>query len=87
MIGDCSRVLANFYLTEFDAKISEISKKRSSLYIRYADDMVLCCPSKRICQDLLFSACELLHDIGLNVNSSKVKLLSKRNLAIIGSLD
>src|SRR3990172_4784297 len=40
-IGDCSRILANFYLQDYDAFMKKECDKRSALYLRYADDQII----------------------------------------------
>lgn len=40
-----SGVLANIYMLEFDAKIEEIAKNVSGLYMRYSDDFIVAAPS------------------------------------------
>lgn len=77
IVGDCSRLLANFYLTPFDRAIKEESESRNSRFMRFADDMVLCCPDRTTCNKLVYFAAGILHSIGLNINVSKVKYLNK----------
>jgi len=77
LIGDCSRILANFYLTPFDKVIREKSLIFNSQYIRYSDDMVFICPDKDTCKNLVFLASEELHKIGLNINVAKVRYFTK----------
>ncbi len=40
-----SGVLANIYMLEFDAKIEEIAKNVSGLYMRYSDDFIVAAPT------------------------------------------
>lgn len=77
LVGDCSRVLANFYLVPFDTAMREIASRHGSSYLRYADDMVLLAANTETCQALLFAASNELHRLGLNINVSKVQYLSK----------
>lgn len=82
IVGDCSRVLANFYLTPFDCVMREKSQGCGSHFMRYADDMVLACPDLNTCEKLVFFASSELHRIGLNINVAKVKYLSKEEFEL-----
>ena len=77
IVGDCSRVLANFYLTSFDRVMRDACQGRDAHYLRYADDMVLACPNEDLCRELVFRAGQELHRIGLNINVAKVKYLDR----------
>lgn len=72
-IGDCSRILANFYLQDFDLTMKEICEKYDSKFIRFADDQIIFTHNKKIARLILFEASKELFKINLNVNSSKVK--------------
>jgi hypothetical protein len=72
-IGDCSRILANFYLQDFDFAMKEICDKYNSKFIRFADDQIIFTHSKETARLILFEASKELFRINLNVNSSKVK--------------
>jgi hypothetical protein len=72
-IGDCSRILANFYLQDFDFTMKEICDKYDSKFIRFADDQIIFTHNKKIARLILFEASKELFKINLNVNSSKVK--------------
>lgn len=71
--GDCSRLLANFYLQEFDSVIKKCCNELDANYLRYSDDMIFFCPDKAVASQLLLFASKELHKIGLDINSSKVK--------------
>ena len=72
-IGDCSRILANFYLQDFDFAMKKICEKHKSKFIRFADDQIIFTHNKEIAKQILFEASKELFKINLNVNSSKVK--------------
>lgn len=72
-IGDCSRILANFYLQDYDLKMKEISENLDCKYIRFADDQIFYANSLENSRKLLFEASRELLRINLNLNSSKVK--------------
>lgn len=77
-IGDCSRILANFYLQDFDLAMKNICDKYNSRYIRFADDQIIFTKDKETARLILFEASKELFKINLNVNSSKVKEFSSR---------
>lgn len=72
-IGDCSRMLANFYLQPYDKTIDVLCKEKGALYLRFADDQIIFAKSEQDAKELLFDASIELHKIGLNINSSKVQ--------------
>mgnify|MGYP000117792765 CR=1 FL=1 len=76
LIGDCSRVLANFFLTPFDSKMKVAAQIAGADYLRFADDTTLCCPTREAARDLIFDASGLLHEIGLHINVAKVEYLT-----------
>lgn len=71
-VGDCSRILANFYLQDFDKVFSDYCILNNIQYLRYADDMVLMGKDPLVTKKALFFASKELSKIGLNINSSKV---------------
>jgi hypothetical protein len=74
-VWECSRILANFYLQEFDKKIIELTKNNGITFLRYADDMLLVweIENEAKMKELLFTAGILLNKEGLSINSSKTK--------------
>ncbi|GAB4145768.1 MAG: hypothetical protein OHK0017_05700 [Patescibacteria group bacterium] len=75
--GQSSRILSNFYLQEFDLVMFNYTKSFDQRYVRFADDMVIMSPDKDLLMGSLFEASKELSKIGLNINSSKVQVLSK----------
>lgn len=78
LVGDCSRLLANYFLTSFDKAFRERVRHHDGDLMRFADDMVVCSPTRTGCEGFVFEASSRLHEIGLNVNVAKVKYCSKR---------
>jgi len=78
-IGDCSRILANFYLQGYDAFMKSECDKYGACYLRYADDQIIMAQSEEIAYEILFEASKELFKINLNINSSKVKPFFSRN--------
>lgn len=72
-IGDCSRILANFYLQDYDSAMKAICEKYNSQFIRFADDQIIFTTDKDTARRILFEASKELFRINLNINSSKVK--------------
>ena len=80
--GDCSRILANFYLREYDKEIKKLCNEYKCDYLRFADDMTIFAPNKKIAEYILFEASKYLHKLGLNINCSKVKFFNKAGFQI-----
>lgn len=72
-IGDCSRILANFFLQEYDEKIFELCNQKKAKYLRYADDQLIFAETEESAKSILFEASKYLFKIDLIINSSKVK--------------
>lgn len=72
-VGDCSRLLANFYLQDYDQYLYTECDKRNCKYMRFADDQILMSTNKEDAEDILFAASKELFKIGLNINSAKVE--------------
>jgi hypothetical protein len=77
VVGDCSRLLANFYLTAFDAHFRDEIMAKGGDYMRFADDMVVRGRSAEACRDFVYRASEALHRLGMNINVAKVRYCSK----------
>ena len=55
-IGDCSRILANFYLQDYDLIMNEICDKYGAKYIRFADDQIIYAKDLLVAKNILFEA-------------------------------
>lgn len=73
--GDQSRLLANFYLQDYDQTVKEICDKYAIKYVRYADDQLLFLRNKDY-KDVFLVINSELNKIGLNLNASKCKMFS-----------
>lgn len=73
--GECSRVLANFYLQTYDQKISEYCEKKGTRFFRYADDQVIFAKTKKDLEEIITRASTFLMRDGLNFNQKKVKIM------------
>lgn len=78
-IGDCSRILANFYLQDYDAFMKTECDRYGACYLRYSDDQIIMANSEEIAYEILFEASKELFKINLNINSSKVEPFYSRN--------
>lgn len=78
-IGDCSRILANFYLQDYDLVLNDICGKHGGKYIRFADDQIIYARDLHTARNILFEASKELLRINLNFNSSKVKEFRSRD--------
>ncbi|WP_158225428.1 RNA-directed DNA polymerase [Rhizobium sp. 11515TR] len=87
IISDASRILANFYLTEFDRKFIEVCKASNVVYIRWADDIVLFGSSKSKLEEIMHRASRLLLNIGLNLSAAKTKHFTRNSFRRYRALD
>lgn len=79
IFGECSRILANFYLQDYDKKISRLCSEKGGQYFRYADDQVFFANSKQDLEELIARASSLLMREGLNLNQKKVRIFSTKD--------
>lgn len=77
--SDCSRLLANYFLYDFDKEFDAICKKLDCTYIRYCDDMIIMCDDKASAEKVIHAAAEVLIKSALSLNSSKTKIFDKRS--------
>jgi hypothetical protein len=76
-VQDASRILANFYLQEFDKEIKNICEEKEVEYLRWADDLIFIHKDKEVLENIVHITSKKLLKIGLNLNSSKTKLYTK----------
>ncbi len=74
--GECSRIIANFYLQDYDKEISSYCKKKGCNYFRYADDQIIFTHNKSEAIEIVSKASSLLMREGLNFNQKKVNIMS-----------
>lgn len=70
--GDCSRLLANYYLQDYDRYMHELAKQHDSIYLRYADDQMIFAPDSKTGEMIIQLASRRLAKLGLNINQKKV---------------
>lgn len=71
-LADCSRILANFYLQQYDAYVADICSKFGCRYLRYADDQFIFGENKETLQHVIFLVSKKITHFGLNINQKKV---------------
>lgn len=76
-VQDASRILANFYLRDFDITMKELAEDYDCHYIRWSDDMVFFGLNKAILEELVHKASKELLKCGLHLNAYKTKCYSK----------
>lgn len=72
ILWECSRILANFYLQEYDEYVKKICDSNGLMYFRYADDQVILWNDKDSLEKVLFLCSKKLSEIWLNINQKKV---------------
>jgi len=78
LFGECSRILANFYLQSYDHQMYELCNGLGGKYFRYADDQIIFAKSKKDIGFITAKASSFLTKIGLNINQKKVSIKKKR---------
>lgn len=86
-MGDCSRILANFYLQPYDKMVYELCKQNGCKYFRYADDQFLFSEDKNKLHLLIFKVSKKLNSLGLSVNQKKVRIRTTEDLIIHRSFE
>lgn len=81
-LGEMSRVLANFYLSDFDSDfLSSLQKILSGAefeYLRYADDMWIAIKGdKKLAYRIIQNASLILHKLRLHLNEGKTKIINR----------
>lgn len=87
IVSDASRVLAHFYLQDFDDDFIEYCDANGLVFVRWSDDFLIFGTSKQKLEDAVHVASRMLRDLGLNLNAAKTKYMSKSDLASYRALD
>ncbi len=77
--SDCSRLLSNFFLYDFDAEINDLAEKYGCTYIRYCDDMIVMCDDEISAKKFIHQIAETLNKSSLSLNSAKTKIFKSRD--------
>ncbi len=81
--GDQSRLLANFYLQNYDKIVKQICDISNAVYIRYADDQIIILKENEKLNDIMYVISRELNTLGLNLNASKVKKYNKETIQVL----
>lgn len=81
--GDQSRLLANFYLQNYDKTVKQICDISNAIYIRYADDQIIIVKDIKRLNNIMYVISRELNCLGLNLNASKVKKYNKETIQIL----
>jgi len=71
-VAECSRILANFFLQDYDKLIHTECLNRDSYYLRYTDDQIIFTKSKQAAKEIMYIASQKLFEEGLNINNGKI---------------
>jgi len=85
--GDCSRLLSNYYLQDYDLYMSTLALQYEATYFRYADDQILFVPDDNAGREMIQMASRRLAGLGLNINQKKVHRRTLDELYIYRSFD
>ena len=78
--GDCSRLLANYYLQKYDKFAANICAKAGANYFRYVDDQMILLNGTNRIEELMLLLTRNLDRQGLRVNQKKVDLRTVKEL-------
>ncbi|MDD4332562.1 MAG: RNA-directed DNA polymerase [Patescibacteria group bacterium] len=78
-IADCSRILANFYLQDYDHQMLAICERYQAKYLRFADDQIIFAKSKNDLAEIAYLASLSLTQYGLCINQKKVDIKDKKD--------
>ena len=81
IVSDGSRFLSHYYLQDFDDKFTSYCDTHGLVYVRWADDMLVFGPNKKILEEAIHRASRLLLPEGLNLNANKTKIYRREDLA------
>lgn len=87
IITDGFRFLSHYYLQDFDDQFDAYCQEFGLLYIRWADDMLIFGPNKKVLEEAIHRASRLLLPEGLNLNAHKTKIYTRDELARFRGLD
>jgi hypothetical protein len=79
-MGDCSRILANFYLQPYDKFAFDLCTSMGGKYLRYADDQFIFSNNLEELNLLIFKVSKKLNSLGLSVNQKKVEIRTTKEL-------
>lgn len=79
-MGDFSRILANFYLQDYDDYMYSLCKELGCTYVRYADDQFIFLKARDLADTIRYKATKNLNLLNLSINQMKVTIPSTDEL-------
>lgn len=79
-MGDFSRILANFYLQEYDDFMYNLCTELGCQYLRYADDQFIFLRDIELAKKIEYKAAKYLDHLGLSINQLKVNIMRTEDL-------
>lgn len=76
-VADCSRLIANYYLQDFDEEMYALCQEYGAKYFRYADDQIIMARSQKDLHEIIAKASLKILRHGLCFNHAKSKLMTK----------
>ena len=76
-VADCSRLIANYYIQDYDEDMYNLCNEYGAKYFRYADDQLILAQSKAILEEIVSRASVMILKYGLCFNHRKVKIMKK----------
>lgn len=86
-MSDCSRILANFYLQNYDQYAYDLCEKKNARYLRYTDDQFIFASDSETVEYLIFKLSKKLNSFGLSINQKKVKIMPSKEVVRYRSLN
>ena len=86
-VGDCSRILANLYLQEYDKYVYDLCREKDAKYLRYADDQIIASKNQDVPLEIMFEGSKELTKLGLNLNANKAVIMDSNQFQAYWSFD
>ncbi len=76
-VADCSRLIANYYLQDFDLEMFQLCNEYGAGYFRYADDQIVRARTKEDLQEIIAKASLRILRHGLCFNNTKARIMTR----------
>ncbi len=76
-VADCSRLIANYYLQDFDLEMFQLCKEYGAGYFRYADDQIVRARTREDLQEIIAKASLKILRHGLCFNNTKARIMTR----------
>lgn len=87
IFSDASRLLANFYLNDFDLEFKSHCEYENMMFTRWSDDIIVFGQSQQKLESAVHKGSRALLKLGLNFNASKSKIFTRKEFAKYRALD